>query len=128
MRLLGLVGFMLLLGTTGCGGETSPVGGSYSAGLLRLCLTQAGVSVFDANPEYVVGDTSRGTFQVVVDGNFATVAIAASEAQAAKTERLAQAEYESYGGSGDVAHHRGNVAYWQLDESDAPVRAVDKCL
>ncbi len=129
MLRIGLASFVLLLATIGCGGDTSrAVGGRYDAKLLRFCLTEAGAGVFDTNRAYVVGDTSGGTFQVEADGHFATVAIAANEAGAAKTERLAQADFESYGGSGDVAHHRDNVAYWQLDESDAPVKAVEACL
>jgi hypothetical protein len=126
---IGLASLVLLLATTGCGGgESRELGNTYNGSLLRSCLKAAGARVLEGDPAYIAGDASRGAFHVGVDESYATVAIAVSEEAAAETERLAQVEFESYGGTGDGAHHRGNVAYWRLDESDAPVRALEKCL
>ena len=84
--------------------------------------------MLENDPGYVDGDASGGTFHVEVDDDYATVAVAASERNAAETARLAQIRLDSSGSTGYLARHRGNVAYWQLDESDAPVRAVEACL
>ena len=132
MRRIGSASCLLLLAAAGCaGGATRDPGSTHDASLLRECLRAAGASVQKGDPAYVVGDASQETFHVGVDGSYATVAIAVGEAEAAETERLAQEEFESYGGEGDGAHHSGNVAYWQLsdeDGSDAPVRTVEACL
>ena len=118
-------------GHCGCGdGDTAADGNGsvYTAPAIRSCLESAGVSVLENDPDYVDGDASGGTFHVEVDDDYATVAVAASETDAAETARLAQIRLDSSGSTGELARHRGNVAYWQLDESDAPVRAVEACL
>jgi hypothetical protein len=129
-------GFSLLLALTllaapGCGGRGSADesgGGVFSAAAVRSCLVAAAADVLENNPDYVDGDASSGTFHVAVDDNYATVAFAANETNAVETARRAQQELESGGDAGELVHHRGNVAYWQLDESDAPVRVVETCL
>jgi hypothetical protein len=118
----------------GCGGGGSSSGGggsdqTYVASAVRACLEQAGVTVLDSDPAYVVGDTSGGTFQVGVGDSYADVAFASSEASAADTEEKAQGMLDALGAKGDdLAFHRGNVAYWQLDESNAPIKALERCL
>jgi hypothetical protein len=128
---IALAGFSLLLAAAGCGhGDTAPHGNSdvYTALAIRSCLESSGVTVLANDPDYVDGDASGGTFHVEVDGDYATVAVGASETNAAETARLAHAALDPSGSTGDLARHRGNVAYWQLDESDAPMQAVDACL
>ena len=136
MRWADISGFSLLLGltlvaATGCGGGGSADesgGGVYSAAAVRSCLVAAAADVLENNPDYVDGDASSGTFHIAVDDDYATVAFAANEMNAVETARRAQLELGSAGDAGELVHHRGNVAYWQLDESDAPVRVVETCL
>ncbi len=127
---MALIGLFLLLVAAGCGGGTSHgSGGFYTAASIKKCLVEsAGVKVWPNDAHYVDGDASGGTFQVVVERAWATVAFASSEVNAAKTEYRAQKMLGRIARVGDLAHHRGNVAYWQLNESDAPVRAVEHCL
>ncbi len=78
---------------------------------MRSCLEQPGITVLDSDPTYVVRDTSGGTFQVGVGDSYADVAFAASEVSAADTEEKAQGMLDALGAKGDLAFHRGNVAY-----------------
>ena len=132
MRRIALIVLPLLLAISGCGSDASGEnGGFYTAASIRACLLDADavVAVLQNSPQFVEGDASGGTFHVLVDRRYtATVAFAASEAGAIETARLAQLDLESYGETGDIARHRGNVAYWRLEESNAPMRAVETCL
>jgi hypothetical protein len=112
----------------GCGASSESGADVYDATSIKACLRAADAAVADGSDEYIAGDASGGAFHVQVAGDYATVAIAVSEAGAIETARLAQRELESLGRPGELAHHRANVAYWQLDETDAPVRAVADCL
>ena len=117
-----------LSGLAGCGNSSETSSRVWGAAEVRSCLEQSGASVSDNDPAYALGDTSAGTFQVGVDGDYADVALAASEKNAAETEKLAREYLETFGANGSGAHHHGNVAYWQLDETDAPIRAIEACL
>ncbi len=57
-----------------------------------------------------------------------TAAIPTPRSLVTSQTELARGMLESFGVDGDGSHHRGNVAYWQLDESDAPTRAIEACL
>ena len=126
-----LLVFSLLMAASGCGGAATVDNGEvgvYRAGPIRSCLEDAAALVLANSPAYVAGDASGGTFHVTVDGDHATVAFAATEGRAENTARLAQIMLAKLGKGDHVARNRRNVAYWQLDETDAPVRAVEACL
>jgi hypothetical protein len=130
MRRIAPIALPLLLAISGCGGGAPDVrsGGYYTAASIKECLIAEAASVFENSAGYVDGDASGGTFHVEFNDDHATVAFARSEKDAIETARLAQVKLESLGDLGDRAHHRGNVAYWRLDETDASVRAVETCL
>ncbi len=131
VRPVPLVAAIATLALAGCGSSSSASSDHrsvWTATAVQLCLEQAGASVNNNDPTFVVGDSSAGTFQVGIDGSYADVAFAADESGAEETEELASGMLESFGVDGDGSHHRGNVAYWQLDESDAPIQAIEACL
>jgi hypothetical protein len=101
----------------------------FVAGDVRACLeSSVGVVVIESDQASVAGDISGGTFQVRLRGAAAELAFAANEEGAANTAAAARGLLATFGAHGNRAHHLGNVAYWQLDDSDAPIRPIEKCL
>jgi hypothetical protein len=127
LKALALVGALAVV-AAGCGSSSSNVSGHlFDARTLASCLESHGAAVLQSDPAFVIGDHPGGAFQVGVGSAYADVAVAATDARAARTAKLARAMLKKRG-SGGRARHRGNVAYWTQGRSNVPLDAVGRCL
>ena len=84
--------------------------------------------VIESDQALVAGDISGVTFQVRLRGAAAEVAFAANEKGAANTAAKPPAACWRHSALTVTVRITLATSYWQLDDSDAPLRPIENCL